>query len=163
MAEELLTLSLDGLPQWEQLTQDMISRTEDLSEVWETGDEAFRLEMSAQFESQGGYLQDGTQWVPLSFAYAKRKPPPPAPFGILYRSGKLWQSLAKEGGDHVKIVQPESLVVGSSVPYGKYHQTGGGKLPQRKIIIVRDALKRLLMRGIIGYILTGKRPGAREG
>jgi len=159
MATELLKLELDGLQKFDTLTSEMVARAQDLSPAFEAGDEAFRAEMNEQFETQGAYLQGGDTWAPLSPEYAKRKPKPPAPFGILYRSGDLWKSLSEEGGDHVKIVQPDSGTYGSSIPYGKYHQTGGDKLPQRKIIIVRTRLKAFMARAALGWILRGKTPG----
>lgn len=159
MAAELFTLELDGLPKIKELTADMQSRTEDLSPVFEVGDEAFRTEMDEQFKTEGRYLAGG-QWAPLSPEYAKRKPAPPAPFGILYRSGDLWRSLTAEGGDHIKIVERDAGTYGSSVKYGKYHQKGGGRLPQRKIIVVRKRLQAFMARATLNYILRGKTPGS---
>ncbi len=159
---EVLHMDLSGLPFWTTLTHDMLTRLQDLSPVFEAGDSWFRAEMDEQFQTQGAYLQGGTEWAPLSPEYAKRKPPPPAPFGILYRSGDLYRSLSVEGGDHIKVIAPQEAAYGSSVPYGKYHQDGTEKMPQRKIIILLNKMRQRFARGALAYIMSGRSPGASE-
>lgn len=159
---EVLHMDLQGLPFWTTLSHDMLTRSQDLSPVFEAGDSWFRAEMAKQFETQGAYLQGGTEWAPLSVEYAKRKPPPPAPFGILYRSGDLYRSLANEGGKHIKLIAPQEAAYGSSVEYGRYHQSGTEKMPQRKIIIVLNRLRQAFRQASLTYIMTGRSPGASE-
>lgn len=159
---ELLKLSLDGIAQWQGRTTAMLARLQDQSPVFEVGDQAFRLEMAKQFETEGGYLQGGVQWAPLNPSYAARKPTPPSPFGILYRTGALFESLARDDRNHVKIIAPDHAVYGSTVPYGKYHQEGGvaGRPPRRRIIIVTDRLRRFMQRALLNYVVRGRTPGS---
>lgn len=162
MATELISLDLKGLPRWSELTESMHERASDLSAVFEAGDEAFRVEMNQQFRTEGEYFL-GKKWAPLSPAYAARKPTPPPPFGILYRSGELWKSLTDESHeDHVKVITPTSGTYGTAIPYAKYHQQGTPKMPQRKVIEIRKRLKAWFMRATIGHILSGKLPGSDD-
>jgi phage gpG-like protein len=159
---EVLHMDLQNITRWTELTQKMQDRMQDLSPIFEAADSWFRGDMKDQFESQGAFLQGGVEWTPLSPEYAKRKPEPPAPFGILYRSGDLYRSLALEGGDHIKQVGTHEGIYGSSVPYGRYHQDGTGKMPQRKIIIVLNKLRQRLARTTLTYLKSGRSPGASE-
>lgn len=157
---ELLTLSFEGLDKVTDAYRERAERMQDLSPVFEAGDKYFRAEMDEQFRTQGAFLQGGQQWRPLNPDYAKRKHAkygvPPAPFGILWREGRLHRGLTQEGGEHVKQITATSAVYGTTVPYGKYHQKGGPKLPQRKIIIVRDRFRAFMQRTLWAYVLRGR-------
>lgn len=160
---ELLKLEISGLTEWAGQTQAMQERLDDMTPVFEAGDEWFRAEMGRQFETQGAYLQNGEMWAPLSPEYAKRKPDPPSPFGILYLTGDLYRSLSNaDDPQHVMQVGKHEGTYGSTVPYGKYHQTGTSKMPQRKIIIARGALYELFMRAIEGWVIRGRDPRTRK-
>lgn len=77
---------------------------------------------------------------------------------ILYRTGRLANSLSGDGADTVKEVTDKSVTVGTSVPYGIYHQTGthtksgAQKMPQRKIIWATFARRGLIVRRLGDYI-----------
>ena len=163
---ELLKLSLEGIDEAIGNYSERAARMQDMSPVFEAGDKYFRAEMNEQFKSQGAFLQAGTKWTPLSPEYAKRKlakyGPPPTPFGILYATGALEQSLSQEGGDHIKEITPQSGTYGSSILYGKYHQKGGPKLPQRRIIIITKRFQAFMMDAMWTWILRGKKPGEGE-
>jgi hypothetical protein len=167
---ELMKLSVSETPiPWVQLTGDMAARAQDLTPVFEMGDQGFRLEMAEQFRTQGAYLQGGTQWEALSPEYARRKPPPPAPFGILYRSGRGYEALTTENGEHVKVIEPQQAWYGAAVlaedgrtNYMAVHDQGRGRMPQRKIIVVRDRFRKLMVNGLLAWIVGGRRPGASE-
>lgn len=158
---ELLKVDVSGLQQWSERVAGMQRRLEDLSPVFDAGDEWVRAEIGRQFETQGTYLQNGVEWAPLSPEYAKRKPEPPAPFGILYLTGRLYESFAQENNDHVKVITKDSGTYGSSVSYGKHPQKGTPKMPQRKIAIARNRLYQLFAKAIAAYSLKGIKPGTR--
>ena len=153
---ETISLDVDGIVRQHERFERMRDCARDLTPVWEQVHTAFMLEMDQQFRTQGAYFL-GAEWTPLSPAYARRKPKPPSPFGILYRSGDLYRSLTSEQADgHVKHLTPTDAVMGSSIEYGKYHQSGGGKLPQRKILQMRQEFKRFVFRTTMKYLLTGE-------
>ena len=161
MSEVLFNMDLgENLKAWTAITENMRARIGDLSPVFEAGDGWFRAEMDEQFKTQGAFLQGGKEWAPLSPEYAKRKPQPPSPFGILYRSGDLYRSLANEGGDHIKVIGKQEGVYGSSVAHGRYHQDGTEKMPQRKIIILLNKMRQRFIRGTFTHIMSGKSPEA---
>lgn len=173
MPTELLKLDLGGFDQVTASQAERLARLKDLSPVFEWADLPFRLEVAEQFKTQGAYFENGSQWAPLSPEYARRKPTPPAPFGILYRSGELFRSLSEEGGEHVSVATADSGLYGSTVEYGKYHQTGATwtnkagveiRLPQRRILDQTFRWQRFrqqIVRAVIGYVLRGTAPTAR--
>jgi hypothetical protein len=78
-----------------------------------------------QFETEGAAY--GTKWRKLSPATLQlRKRRGHGRGGILRDTGVLWASFTKMGlGPHaIKNVTPTSIERGSTLPYGKYHQTG---------------------------------------
>jgi len=154
---ELLRLELPATRRLRALSAEALERARDMRPVWDVGAAAFRLEMDRQFRTQGRYLL-GERWVPLSPAYAHRKPQPPAPFGILYRSGELYRSLHDASHpDHVYVRTQTAMEIGTRVPYAAYHQYGTRKMPARPIIKVRGAYIRLLVRAAVAWILRGTR------
>lgn len=163
MAVELLKLDLEGIDAMIGSQDDMRRRLEDETPVFEWADLPFRLEMAEQFATQGAYLENGQLWTPLSPEYAARKPAPPEPYGILYRSGALFESLSQDGGDHVRTATATQGTYGTTVDYGQYHQTGTEKMPQRRIIRIRDKFRELVMYAVQKWILTGEPPQANSG
>lgn len=61
---------------------------------------------------------------------------------ILERTGKL-----KSGIKTISVTR-NSVTVGNKVPYYKYHQLGGKKIPQRKQLGVNDDVSKIVMNEI---------------
>jgi|GEM_PF-3269652 len=57
------------------------------------------------------------------------------PFPILYDTGLLYTSLYPGSPGNILAESPDSISAGSDVPYAVYHQLGGGRLPQRSILV----------------------------
>lgn len=158
MAQELftLTLEIDNLLKVKQRFDEAADRLEDLQPVWKIAHLAFLREMDQQFKTEGKYFM-GAKWAPLSPAYARRKPRPPPPYGILYRTGLMWLSLTDERSpSHIKAMFPKHAYFGSNKSYAHYHQTGTDIMPQRKIIHMRDGYKRQVIKAAILYALKGE-------
>lgn len=167
MAVQVLNLEITNLERVRQFTQDMAERAADLTPVWETAHEAFLIEMQHQFATEGAHLT-GQEWQPLSEAYAEWKQVHYAGQPILQRTSDLIQSLVNaDDANHIAVMTPERAAFGTKVPYAIHHQNGTpghwseyrkkyvGALPQRRIIVQRDAYKRLVFRAAIAWILRG--------
>lgn len=92
----------------------------------------------AAFVSQGASL--GKQWEKLSPRYAEWKARVYGPATILYRTGRLFYSLAQGTEETVKILGPRSLSYGTTVPYAMYHQSEAARhrLPRRQFSKITD-------------------------
>lgn len=78
-----------------------------------------------QFATEG--REGGTRWAPLApVTVLLRKRRGHGRGGILRDTNRLWASFTKLGlgPDGVKVVTPDSLQRGSTVPYAAPHQTG---------------------------------------
>lgn len=156
MPSELLTVDVHNIPEATAWTVGMLERAQDMTPVWEAGHRAFMLEMREQFTTEGQHLTQA-EWTPLSPKYKewKERHYPGAP--ILQRTGALLASLTEPGNAaHVALITPDRAIFGSDVEYGPHHQKGGAKLPQRKIIQMRDVFKRLVFRASIAWIVGGR-------
>lgn len=107
------------------------NQLDDSEPVFQAMAEQFGKTMTSQFRKQGGH--SGSQWAPLSPAYAawKQRLFPGKP--ILQLGGDLRDSLIKRpfGVDEV---WDKGMVVGTAVPYATYHQNGTDRMPARPII-----------------------------
>jgi phage gpG-like protein len=93
---------------------------------------------------------EGPGWAPLSpttIAIKTRKRSP-QPDSILYDTGKLLFSLTGNNEGSVFQVSADEIVMGTSVKYAQYHQTGprqirvfgrgSATLPQRKVVDITE-------------------------
>lgn len=55
-------------------------------------------------------------------------------YPILKATGRLEDSITSENRDHIGIVRPRSLTIGSAVPYAVAHNEGRGRMPQRSFL-----------------------------
>lgn len=77
------------------------------------------------------------------------------PQNILIRTGALLSSWTQEQDpDHVERVTETDVMVGSSVPYAGYHQSGGGHLPKRALGITKAAQE--LIAAVTAKYVIGK-------
>ena len=110
-------------------------------------------EEAKQFDTEGGHASSG--WTPLAPSTVAAKQALGLDPRILHATGRLRESLTERGApDQTVILAPAFMVFGSTVPYGKYHQTGGGRLPQRKPFELTDRARReavrIIQREIMG-------------
>lgn len=121
--------------------------------IWPVFGDEFYAHLKAQFETEGE-AGLGSKWKPLSEVYAAWKERHFPGKKILERTGELKASLSsRTAAGSVYEERPQSLTIGSSIPYGIYHQTGGRKLPQRKEIALDERTKRELMRLAQAYLV----------
>jgi phage gpG-like protein len=96
-----------------------------------------RFALQGQGRGPGGRFASG-RWAGLSPAYRvwKERNYPGQP--ILTRTGRLRESMmwsgSSVGPDGIFIAEPTTVVVGTAVPYGVFHQTGTSKMPARPFI-----------------------------
>lgn len=99
--------------------------------AWDAVASEFHKIEKAIFSTEGAAGKSG-KWNPLQPIYARRKLARWGPVPILQASGRLYRSLtSRNTGDSVFDKQPMEMTIGSSVPYGTYHQRGTGKMPRR--------------------------------
>jgi len=157
---ELLTMDLSGLDKLKTFSRKMLERSKDLTPVFQVGDEVFRAMEHEQFATEGVYLL-GHEWKPLNPQYLTEKlrhNPPPAPFGILYRTGAMYESFTSPGGDHIARISPREATYGSADPKAKWHQEGTKKMPRRQIVKATNLMMQRMTRLAITYILRGRMP-----
>lgn len=109
-----------------------------------------------QFASEGSQSTGG-RWQPLSPAYAAWKAQAFPGMPIMRRTDRLFLSLTTRNSDHIEIVQPEQLTLGSRVEYGIYHQRYTSNLPQRRVIALNDQIRTRWMKMIQAYLVAEAR------
>jgi phage gpG-like protein len=95
-----------------------------------------------RFESEGAF--GGEKWAPLAESTLRGKD---ASKGILVDSGRLRASLTQEtASDAIRHIGPHEMHWGSSVPYGKFHQSGTSRMPRRRPVKLPESVKRAMVR-----------------
>lgn len=101
--------------------------------------------------SANRFADNGPGWAPLSPATIamKTRAGYSQPDTTLVATGDLLYSLAGDTEHSVREVTPDSIVMGTSLPYAKYHQEGprqirvfgrgSATLPERRVIDVTEA------------------------
>lgn len=103
-----------------------------------------------QFDSEGEYASGG--WKPLAEATVERKRKAGLDPRILHATGALRDSLTGRGAGHIQKVLPQALHWGSSVAYGKFHQSGTSRMPQRRPFNLREPDRRAVMKELQRHI-----------
>lgn len=116
-------------------------RLRDMRPAWHEIHDLLLTEWDTQFATQGGRASGG--WAPLAESTVRRKRAMNMDNGILQRTMRLRDSLTEKGhSDHVLKLTKDELVVGSSVPYGPFHQGGTARMPARPPAALREQAKR---------------------
>jgi phage gpG-like protein len=124
----------------------------DARPAWEVIADDFLASEARQFASQGAYASGG--WPPLSPKYAKWKALHYPGKPILRRTDELFESLTI--GPAIRITEPQLLVIGSDVDYGRYHQTGTDRMPRRRPVELTENRRREWVRILQRFIVTGR-------
>jgi len=118
-----------------------------------------RMELS-QFATQGAISKD--PWTALSPRYAARKARthPGAP--ILVRSGDLRRDLTRRPFG-VEEITSDSMRLGTTLPYARYHQTGTPRMPRRPPVNLTEYQRQKLVKIVQDHIVAGSatQPRAR--
>ena len=109
-----------------------ISKTiSDFTSAWKKIGEDFRETEDKVFKGQGSY-GSRSGWKPLTPRYQEWKSLHYPGKPILQLSGDLKTSLTSKGKNHVEIIRPKSITLGSSDPKYIWHQKGTKRgLPAR--------------------------------
>lgn len=92
---------------------------------------------AAQFASEGG--RSGG-WAPLAPSTVRSRG---SAHPILFESGRLQQSLTtRSSTDAVRRITADSLEVGTTVPWARYHQTGTARMPRRRPVEFTEVDRR---------------------
>lgn len=97
-------------------------------------------EVAKRFMEERKFIFDMTRSGPgayedLSPAYKEWKTKKKgSPYPILFLSGKLKNSITRQGGDNIKNVGMKTLELGSSVYYAEWLQMGTVKMPGREFL-----------------------------
>lgn len=152
-----MTLEFYGDTQIKRTLADIDARALDLRPVWHYLVKRFIAAERRQFATEGVY-GSGRRWAPLTPAYAREKAR--AGFGskpILRRTDDLYNSLTREPLG-LEVIEPAFMVIGSDVYYGKFHQKGEGNNKVRKPIEFPESERRLWVKTIQRFIMTGELP-----
>jgi phage gpG-like protein len=138
----------------------------DYRAIWPIISDDFYSQEKRQFESQGAAGSLG-QWKELSPAYRGWKEAKYPGMPILQRTGKLFRSLTSANAEGAVFVPTrKTLTLGSSVPYGIYHQSPAPRrvLPRRPEVDLTEAFNRRIMHHMQVYLVQiGRQAGFRSG
>lgn len=147
-------IDIDGINQFDR-TFNRLSQIDDLRPLWgEVIGEFHQIEVE-QFDSEGAAT--GQRFHPLSRVYAEYKEVAYPGKPILQASGDLRDSLTDSDAIGA-IVRPgpHELIVGTSVPYARFHQRGTGRMPARPPIrlaeLQRRRIQKAIQRGLVQFI-----------
>ena len=153
MAGVRFTFSVEGETQIDRTLARFVDAVTDAVPLWDKLADRFGALERRQFGTEGAYGSGG--WVPLSPRYAAWKAAHYPGKPILEREGALKDSLTRRPFG-VEVLEPAFMVVGSGIPYGRFHQSGGPRLPQRRPVELPESERRTWVRFIQRFIQTGE-------
>lgn len=151
MAKPMFTFEVAGDKQIARGFSRFADDIKDLSPAFREIAKSFRDIMRKQFDSEGSY--GGSSWAPLNPTYAEWKA---ANFGgkpILQLTGAMMESLVDKTGSTIEEISKLSMVLGSKLPYPKFHQTSTRYMPARPVIKLTEENKRTWMRILQRYLV----------
>lgn len=120
----------------------------DFRNIWPAVITEFYAIEIEQFQSEGSRGITG-KWAPLSPAYRRWKEIHYPGEPILRLTHALVNSLTTPDAlDSILRPEKDELVIGSSVPYAVFHQTGTGIMPARPPIAMNETSKRRIQKAI---------------
>lgn len=125
----------------------------------ETAATMLRHAVEEQFESQGRYASGG--WPALADSTVAHKAKYDLDPRILFATHTLFTSLTRKfDPQHIEHLSGDSLIFGSTVSYGIYHQSSRPrtKIPFRPPIAVTEGTKREMVREMQRALMVGLRP-----
>lgn len=115
--------------------------------------EDMREQIAEQFSTEGDRGSGG--WAPLKEATIAAKAAAGLDPHILQATHSLMESLTGRGGDHIEQITDDSLLFGSSIAYGRFHQKGTSRMPARKPVDFTELDRRGFVRTLQRYIMEG--------
>lgn len=115
-----------------------------------------RIETS-QFETKGAY--GGHPWAPISDSWAKQKAAAGGDPRVLHFTLALRNSLTRRNArGAVRTVRPDSLTMGTRIPYSHFHVTGTRYMDARQPIVIPGHDRRRWNKALTYYIMHGRMP-----
>lgn len=151
-----LTIEAFGEVQFDRELMRYRDRANDMKPVFREIADDFRDNEQKQFLSQGRYASGG--WAPLAASTLRYKAARGLDMRILHATLRLRKSLTnKTHPDHYERVTHDTLEVGSSVPYGAYHQYGNEpRMPRRRPVEFPEARKRKWVKMLQAYLVGSR-------
>lgn len=118
-----------------------VDRISDFRPIWDDVAKAYFKVQEAQFDTEGH-----GQWVPLSSKYASWKQSNAPGQGLLVLSGDLRKAATGKSGAVVQKSEHQLAIGFQRAGYWRYHQTGTSRMPQRRIVEIREEDRRIIMR-----------------
>lgn len=125
----------------------------DARPAWRALATRFGVLNAAQFATEGLTGSGGWQALSPDYAAWKARHYPGRP--ILERTGDLKRSLTRRPFG-VEVLEDRFMVLGSDVDYGRYHQAGGPRLPQRRPVELPESERREWARILQRFVVTGE-------
>lgn len=152
------TLLHRSLMRWADAADDMSPAFEQIA-----GD--FRVMSRKQFDSEGAYASGG--WAALKpatvrarggLAHPILRSPGGGPRGGGRAGGDLRRSLTTKGakGSLTEFTR-DSITLGTSIPYAKYHQHGTARMAKRRPVEFTEADKKQLVKRIQAHMVAAAR------
>lgn len=148
----ILKIEVDGIEGFYKALDQVEREVSDWRAAWAECEKLFYQIEAQQFGSEGS--RGGSKWVPLSAKYKRWKELKYPGRPILVRTGEMKASLLGSGGNAIRDLTEDSLTLGSRLPYAKYHQRGGGRLPQRPPIVVTPSDIGQFTRRMLNHMKT---------
>lgn len=142
------TMVFYGEAQIDRTMLNVEEAVKDATPVWNEIADRYVAAEKRQFATQGGSSSGG--WPELSPTYAAWKAKHYPGKKILVRTGALKASLTQRpfGVEHIT---PDSMVIGSDVSYGRFHQLGLG-VPVRRPVEFTENQRRIWIQLIQKHI-----------
>lgn len=129
-------------------------RAADFAPVFEGILEFLERVEEAEFESEGAYA--GSPWAQLAASTVVAKERAGLDPRILHATLALRNSLTKsDDPEAIRIATPSMMVFGTTVPYGKYHQSGTSRMPRRRPVDLTEKNKAAIIRAMQFWITRG--------
>jgi len=152
-----VSMNVNGTQQLQRTLQRWVDATTDLRPAFELVADAFAKLELAQFVTEGA--AGGEPWAALSPSYAARKARTHPGRPILVRSGDMRRDFTSRPFG-VERISSDTMVLGSSLAYARYHQTGTPRMPRRPPVNLTEKQRRALVKVIQQWMVAQTSAGS---
>lgn len=141
-----LDIALEGLPELLEAFRGVERGMLDFRDLgtWDEVQRRFYQIEKEQFGSEGAAGKSG-KWAALTSPYREIKQKRYGEQPILQATGRGYKSLTSANSDSVVEKRPQELVLGSRLPYMKFHQTGTRRMKKREPISLTPEQERRMV------------------
>lgn len=148
------TFELEGVEGFDRSFSRLEKGLDDFRPLWPEVIKYFHGTFFPRLFSTEGAAGEAGKWAALSPAYAKYKAQKYPGQPILQATGALYASLTDiEAVGAVVKPERDELIIGSNIPYGKFHQKGQG-VPKRPMSFSnesRRAVQKAIQKGLVRF------------